>query len=543
MKPVTRQLIRLLAVLVVAVVGSGVLAQGTQAEACPQRGGTANIGMWSITGNFLPHYAVSNYEKYIGNLVFHSLYAYDEDLQLVPRLAESTEVDEAGTTYTIVLRDNVLWHDGTPFTANDVAFTYRLMLHPEYDGTRTSNLMSILGARSFHAGEAAEVEGIVVVDDHTLQVSTEYPDAVFMEAVGKELWILPEHVLKNVPPAEVDAHELARNPVVGTGPFKFTRYAEGQFIELTRFDDYFLGSPCLDSVVVKIVSPSVALAQLQTGELDITAGTGIGSLEPRDVEYVEKIPGVEPVVYTTSSIQVLNIGIRKPYLQDPLVRQAFAHAIDRQALVDYLLLGYGEAAHGPLNSEDFFFNEGQPMYEYDPDKARTLLEEAGWDFNRTLVLMYPTGNRVRELSAPVIQANLQAVGVKVELSLVDFAAQTAAARDGVPDFWLSGSYLPLFDPQTILYSWHSSQVPPAGYNLTYFQNERVDEILDAAGRTLDVEERSALYDELQVILAEELPVIPLYYAQSIDAVSDSLQNAHPGPWDATWNIHTWYKTN
>src|SRR5690554_1170193 len=111
MKHVTRQLIRVLAVLVVAIVGSGVLAQGTQAETCPQRGGTANIGMWSITGNFLPHYAVSNYEKYIGNLVFHSLYAYDEDLQLVPRLAESTEVDEAGTTYTIVLRDNVLWHD------------------------------------------------------------------------------------------------------------------------------------------------------------------------------------------------------------------------------------------------------------------------------------------------------------------------------------------------------------------------------------------------------------------------------------------------
>src|SRR5690606_14367292 len=275
------------------------------------------------------------------------------------------------------------------------------------------------------------------------------------------------------------AHELAREPVVGTGPFRFTRYAEGQFIEFTRFDDYFLGQPCLDSVVVKIVSPSVALAQLQTGELDITAGTGIGSLEPRDVEYVNEIAGVEPVVYTTSSIQVLNIGLRKPYLQDPRVRQAFAHAIDRQALVDYLLLGYGEAAHGPLNSEDFFFNPDQPMYEYDPERARELLEEAGWDFNRTLVLMYPTGNRVRELSAPVIQANLQAVGVKVELSLVDFAAQTAAARDNVPDMWLSGSYLPLFDPQTILYSWHSSQVPPAGYNLTYFQNQRVDEILDA----------------------------------------------------------------
>jgi len=158
------------------------------------------------------------------------------------------------------------------------------------------------------------------------------------------------------------------------------------------------------------------------------------------------------------------------------------------------------------------------------------------------VLMYPTGNRVRELSAPVIQANLQAIGVNVELSLVDFAAQTAAARDGIPDMWLSGSYLPLFDPQTILYSWHSSQVPPAGYNLTYFQNERVDEILDSAGRTLDRDERSALYDELQVILATELPVVPLYYAQSIDAVSDRLKNAHPGPWDATWNLHTWYKT-
>src|SRR5690606_15644281 len=157
----------------------------------------------------------------IGNLVFHSLYAYDENLQLVPRLAESTEVDEAGTTYTIKLRDGVSWHDGTPFTAEDVAFTYRLMLHPEYDGTRTSNLMSIQGAGASRAGGATDVEGIVVVDDHTLQVTTEYPDAVFMEAVGKEIWILPQHVLGDVPPAEVDAHELAREPVVGTGPFRF----------------------------------------------------------------------------------------------------------------------------------------------------------------------------------------------------------------------------------------------------------------------------------------------------------------------------------
>jgi peptide/nickel transport system substrate-binding protein len=542
MKYRSRLAVRVLGALALISGATGALAQDDQAGVCEVRGGTANIGMWSITGNFLPHYSVSNYEKYIGNLVFHSLYAYDEDLELIPRLAASTEVDEAGTTYTITLRDNVLWHDGTPFTANDVAFTYRLMLHPEYDGTRTSNLMSIKGAAAYRAGEADDVEGIVVVDDHTIQITTEYPDAVFMEAVGKELWILPEHILGDVPPAEVDAHDLARNPVVGTGPFQFTRYAEGQFIEFTRFDDYFLGQPCLDSVVVKIVSPSVALAQLQTGELDITAGTGIGSLEPRDVEYVNEIPGVEPVVYTTSSIQVLNIALRKPYLQDARVRQAFAHAIDRQALVDYLLLGYGEAANGPLNSEDYFYNPDQPIYEYDPQKARQLLEEAGWDFSRTLVLMYPTGNRVRELSAPVIQANLQAIGVNVELSLVDFAAQTAAARDGIPDMWLSGSYLPLFDPQTILYSWHSSQVPPAGYNLTYFQNERVDEILDSAGRTLDRDERSALYDELQVILATELPVVPLYYAQSIDAVSDRLKNAHPGPWDATWNLHTWYKT-
>lgn len=517
-------------------------AQVEDADTCPVEGGTANIGMWSITANFLPHYAVSNYEKYIGHLVFHSLMKYNPDLELVPQLAESIDLDEAGTTYTIRLRDNVKWHDGTPFTARDVAFTYGLMLHPQYDGTRTANLLSIEGAQAYRAGEADQVAGIVVVDDHTLQVTTAYPDAVFMEAVAKELWILPEHVLGDVPPADVDAHAFARTPTVGTGPFQFVRYAEGQYIEFNRFDDYFLGRPCLDSVVVRIVNPNVALAQLETGELDITAGTGIGSLQPMDVEYVEGIRGVEPVIYTTTGIQVMAITTRKEYLQDTRVRQAIAHAIDRQAIVEALLLGYGEAANGPLNSSDFFYNEDMPTYPYDPERARELLEEAGWDFNRTLTLMYPTGNRVRELSAPVIQAYLQAVGVRVELNVVDFAAQMAAARDGIPDLWLSGSYLPLFDPQTILYGFHSSQVPPNGYNLTYFQNERVDEILDTAARTVDLEARSALYDELQVILAEQLPEVPLYFAQSIDAVSDKLGNAQPGPWDAVWNLHRWYKT-
>lgn len=518
-------------------------AQSDVAEVCPVEGGTVNIGMWSITANFLPHYAVSNYEKYVGHLVFHSLMKYDSNLELVSQLAESIDLDDAGTTYTINLRDNVKWHDGTPFTSRDVAFTYKLMLDPNYDGTRTANLLSIEGAQAYRDGQATDVAGIVIVDDHTLQVTTSYPDAVFLEAVAKELWILPEHILGAVPVADVDAHAFARAPTVGTGPFQFVRYAEGQFIEFSRFDDYFLGRPCLDSVVVRIVTPSVALAQLETGELDITAGTGIGSLQPMDVEYVQGIAGVEPVIYTTTGIQVMNITTLKDYLQDTRVRQAFAHAIDRQAIVDALLLGFGEAANGPLNSQDFFYNEDMPIHEYNPDRARQLLQEAGWDFNRTITLMYPTGNRVRELSAPVIQAYLQAVGVKVELSVVDFAAMTAAARDGEVDLWLSGSYLPLFDPQTILYGYHSSQVPPNGYNMTYFRNDRVDAILDTAARTVDLEARAALYDELQVLLAEQLPEVPLYFAQSIDAVSNKLGNAQPGPWDAIWNLHRWYKTN
>jgi len=524
-----------------SILGTAVAQDNSgQADHCPARGGTANIGLWSMTAQFLPHYAVSNYEKYIGNVVFHSLYTYNEDLELTPQLASGVELDESGTTYTVSLRDNVLWHDGEPFTAHDVAFTYLLMLDPGYMGTRTSNLLSIEGAAEYRAGETDTVPGIEVIDDHTLRITTSYPDAVLMEAVFKELWILPEHVLADVPAGDVGQHDLARNPTVGTGPFQFVRYAEGQYIEFARFDDYFRGSPCLDSLIVKVVSPSVALAQLQSGELDITAGVGIGSLEPRDVERVSQIPHVEPVIYTTTGIQSMGINLRKPYLQDARVRQAFAHAIDRQALVDHLLMGYGEPAYGPLNSSDFYFSEEMTRHEYDPARARELLEEAGWDFNRELLLMYPTGNRVRELSAPVIQANLQAAGLRVNLSLVDFAAQTAALREGTPDLWLSGSYLPLFDPQTILYDYHSSQVPPAGYNMSWFQNERMDDILDTAAQTVDRDARKDLYAELQEILAQEQPEVQLYFPQSIDAVSDRLGNAHPGPWDAAWNLHAWY---
>lgn len=538
---------RRLALAFFALVGaagitSTALAQdgSAQADHCPARGGTANIGLWSMTAQFLPHYAVSNYEKYIGNVVFHSLYTYNEDLELIPQLASSVDLDDSGTTYTISLRDDVLWHDGEPFTAADVAFTYLLMLDPGYNGTRTSNLVSIEGAAEYRAGEADTVPGIEIIDDHTLRITTSYPDAVFMEAVLKELWILPEHVLADVPAAEVGQHALAGNPTVGTGPFQFKRYAEGQYIEFTSFDDYFRGEPCLDSLIVKVVSPSIALAQLQSGELDITAGVGIGSLEPRDVARVSEIRHVEPVIYTTTSIQSMGINLRKPYLQDARVRQAFAHAIDRQAIVDYLLMGYGEPAYGPLNSGDFYFSEEMTRFEYDPERARELLEEAGWDFSRELLLMYPTGNKVRELSAPVIQANLQAVGLRVDLSLVDFAAQTAAQREGTPDLWLTGSYLPLFDPQTILYGYHSNQVPPAGYNMSWFQHERMDEILDTAARTVDQEARRELYAELQEILAQEQPEVQLYFPQSIDAVSDRLGNAHPGPWDAAWNLHAWY---
>jgi peptide/nickel transport system substrate-binding protein len=506
-------------------------------EEGPTDGGTVNLMMWSSPDNLIPYYNLTNYARFVDDLIFSRLLKYDDQLNVVPSLAESYDVSEDGTSYTFHLRQDVKWQDGEPFTAADVEWTLKFLMEPDFSGTRYGNVKPIVGAEAYHNGESTEVPGIEVLDDYTIRLTTAEPFAPFLELVGTVLWILPKHIMADTPAAEMDKHWMSQTPTVGTGPCKFVQYVTDQYVELERNEEYYLGRPHIEKFIIKIVKPDVALAQFEKGELDAT--TYVGDMVPADLEKLQSLDNIRVVTMSNGQFQQMNINQRDPIFQDVRVRQAIVYAIDREAMGEQLLKGQAVIANGPIPPFSPYFNTDSLIYEYDPDKAKQLLEEAGWDSNQELVLAVPTGNVVRERSAPIIQQYLKAVGMNVELQSTDFTTMIQMANNEELDLWLSGIFSGVFDPDwfSIL---HSSQMPPAGWNGSFYSNPEADRLLEEGRTTVNPEERKAIYDELQMILAEDVPVVYLYYPLSIHVVSKRLNNAEPVPPGIEWNIQDWY---
>ncbi len=501
-------------------------------------GGTVNLFMSSSPDIFLPHYSIGAYSRHVGNLLYPRLLRYNADATLAPYLAESWEISEDGTVYTFHLVEDATWTDGTPVTAADVVWTYTFPFHADYAGTRAIEA-PILGAAEYKAGTADSIAGLEAVDDHTVRITLERPFAPFLENVGQFFWIVPEHVFGDTPVADLDKHEGARTPTVTAGPLKFVQYQTDQYIEFVRNEDFFLGAPKIEKFIYKILKADVALAQFETGELDAT--TKVGVLVP---DYMDKLATLDVDVTAVggSAVQSMGINNTQEYFQDPKVRRAFAMAIDRQAIVDGLLGGYGFLTNSKVPPFSPYYDPAvADLLPYDPEQARTLLEEAGWDFDRELILTVPTGNLTRERSGPIIQQYLQDVGVKVTLETMDFASQSARVDTGEADLWLVGSSYVTLDPDETS-SFHSESLPPNGWNSWRWNNSEADAAMEAGMVATTFEARKPYYDEMQRIMATDVPIVFLYIPQEIHAVSHRLQNAVPVEVGIEHNIWEWYLT-
>ncbi|HWV25427.1 MAG TPA: ABC transporter substrate-binding protein [Thermomicrobiales bacterium] len=503
--------------------------------AAAQDSKTVNVFMSSSPDTFLPHYSIGAYARYLGTLLFPRLLRYQDDASVIPYLADSFDVSDDGLVYTFHLKPDAVWSDGTPLTANDVAWTYTLAFHADYTGTRQVEA-PVTGGDAYRDGTADSVEGIEVVDDHTIRFTLDQPTSSFVENVAQFFWVLPAHAFEGTAPIDIAKHEMSRNPTVSAGPVGFVRYETDQYVEFSANPDFVLGAPQIQTLIVRINSNDVALAQFETGELDAT--TKVGTMLPQDVASLEKMD-VEVVPVPGSSLQSMGINHLRPYFQDKRVRQAMAHAIDRQAIVDSLLAGYGEVLNAKIPTFSPYYNpETEGLLQYDPELAKQLLEEGGWDFDQQITLIVPTGNVIRERSGPIIQQYLRAVGMKVEIETMEFASQSAAVNEGDVDLWLVGSSYVTFDPDQSS-SFHSSSLPPSGWNSWRWNNPDADQAMEDGLAAVTFEERKEANDRLQMIMADDVPVVFLYYPQEIHAVSNRMVDAVPVPVGIEWNLEEW----
>lgn len=461
------------------------------------------------------------WNKIYGRLVTYSVKdgAYDE---LIPELAESWSTSEDGLTWTIKLRDGVLWHDGEPFTADDVAFSIEACVNPNGGGcSNAGTLAPIAGVAEYQAGTADTISGVNVVDPLTIELTTSEPNALLIDGFA-ETWMVPKHSLGEIPIEQHKETDWWTTKAIGTGPFKWKTYTPGQSIELERFDDYWRGAPKLDGIIRRqFQDPATALLAFEAGEIDFTYVTGDEVARMRESPIGTIFEGPSGVDNEISFNQA-----KHPEFANRDVRQAMLMAIDRQSIIDNI---YGGSAQlvPCLYGLPHLTGDVQPQ-PYDPAAAKALLDGSGETFKSEYVFDTYYNDPLSANVMTAIQQNwADNLGINVTLQPMDPAAWTTRYYDnGEFDIAFAGAANGPTGQRAFTY-FHSSAPWPNGGNGFkgfHYNIPALDAALEAAAREFDKDAQNALYAEACQIMHDELPWLFMWQTVRYHIVSNKLHN-------------------
>ena len=469
--------------------------------------------------------------------LFDSLVELDQSLNVRPLLAESWEVSKDGLTYTFKLKRGVKWHDGAPFTARDVAFTFYAVLNPKVTTPHRAYFDALAGFPELTNKDAPKrpedlaVKPIEVVDDHRVRFRLRYPSGSFLAVLtNPRAGIIPEHLLKT---ADLNTTEFNRKPV-GTGPFKFVEWRRGERLVMEANPQYHGGRPALDRLIFRIIPDSVVLLQeLRAGGVDFIENPPLN-----EVARLKQTAGLKVLVADNTSYNYFGWRQDLEPFTDVRVRRALNHAIDVPTLVKEALQGYATIATGQFPPASWAFDPAVKPYAYDPNRAKALLGEAGFRPEADGVLArngkrfsftirHDQANQAVKDTAVIIQEYLKRVGVEAKLEPLDWPTFVkklfASEFEGIVVGWTNHH-----DPDPFAYTiWHSSQWK--GRNFAHYKNPRVDELLEQARRTAVIGERKKHYAEFSRLLMEDAPYVFLYFPQQVFVTRQSYDGFVPIP--------------
>lgn len=475
---------------------------------------TLNVYLYQKPTLFSPLEGASGPDQMVMGLIYDSLLGLNDQFAQVPHLATAMPtVSPDAKTFTFTLRQGLKWSDGKPFTSKDVLFTYNLLANVKSGSATPGNYSDIEGYDAVAAGKAKTLSGLTAPDDHTFVIKASKPDVGLIGLIGG-IPIIPEHILGKDPIEKVADDPFFNKPTVGMGPFQFVTYKTDQYVELTKNKNY-RQSIGVDKIYLKPVTSDVATAQLGTGEMDIV------QISPTDLSTVQKMKNVAVVSKESAGYTRIALNQSKPEFQDPRVRQAVLYAVDRKKLIQKVLGGKGTV----INSS--FMKDALPSdlndYAYDPQKAKDLLKQAGWDKNRTVELEWIPGQRDRDTTVTVVQSQLQAVGMKVKLRQVQ-AAQLVDSYDKKSfDMVLYGGGGYATDPWSANPILACNQSYPDGANVTHFCDHQLDTDMLKANQTTDKAARMKTYQEAARIENAKAAYYWLYNPQTIWAYNTRIQ--------------------
>lgn len=525
-----KHLVRSLLALVLALT----LLASTPVLASAEGGKSVTVGVTSPITTLNPLLCdATEIVKYATSLVFLPLVELNADLEFVPQLAESITTED-NLTFTIRVREDAVWSDGTPVTAKDVEFTFLLITSPECFYSWL-NQASIVGTDDDGLAPqgATSLEGVKVIDDKTLTVTTKWPVALytFENILGRYLFPLPAHVLGDVPRDQLLNDEWFRKPTVVSGPFFVEDYDANHYVNYVANENYFQGAPKIDRLNLKVLAPTQMLAGLQSGEIDLVQPT-TGDMPLEDYAAVTALSNVTARAATPVTNQCIFFNTQR--VTDVRIRQALAYGLDRQTILDGMVLSYGEIVDAFLCSASPFYSEELGVTEYNPDKARELVKAAVADgASADLTWYVNSGDSTFVNASAYIAATLQEVGLNITIKTVDLSMLMEVADSGDFDV-LSVEYtLAPVDPYSDM-AWLLSE---GGW--THYSNDAVAEALALTQSSTDLEEVRGAYLTVNRDVQENVPMISCYIVSKLSVVSNRLLNAAPDVFGTFVNVHEW----
>jgi peptide/nickel transport system substrate-binding protein len=531
---------RLGIVLALAALGAGCTGE-TAAVVEPKTG--ANTPAYGDTlieasiGNvssLIPNITSDQSSHEVGNLMYNGLITLGRDLEIVPELARSWTFSKDCLTLDFKLQENVRWHDGVPFTADDVVFTWQTTMHPK--------------TPSPYKSDFADVDDVQALDRNTVRVTYKKPYAKALLSWG--LTILPRHLLESyVQQGKIKEAPQNWSAPVGTGPYRFKEMKSGEKIVVVANQEYFKGRPAISRIVYRII-PSQATIFLEVKAKGVDVASLTALQYKRQTEYPAFEKAYNKFRYAGSGYTYLGFNLKDKRFADRRVRLAFAHAIDKQALLDGVVLGLGRRATGPFRPGTWADNPNVKGVPYDPKRAAALLAEAGWTRNgqgllekdgRPFVfeLLTNQGNDERKKIAELVQESLRELGVTVNIRILEWAVllkEHVKKRvfDAIVLGWGTGA-----DPDQFVV-WHSSQMGADQLNNISYANPEVDALLEAGRASCVQADRVRFYHRIHEVLAEDQPLVFLYWRDALPVVSSRIFGVQPGPAGIRWNEFEWF---
>lgn len=493
-------------------------------------GGTVVIGLISdpdALSDFVSTDAQAT--EIMENMLFLPLVRYDENLKIVPCLAESWDFSPDHRELTFHLRRDVTWTDGVSTTAHDVAYSYRMWIDPELAWANRSMLDL--------------VDSVRVVDDTTVTFLFEVAYADQLNDL--QLIILPKHILEKTPPLEMRSSPFNRMPI-GNGPFKLEKWVSNQYMEFVPNEAYYSGRPHLDRVIFRTIPDQTALlTNLETGEIDM-----MQAVPPKDYQRISRNSRLSVWTVPYRGYVYCGWNMANPLFVSRKVRQALTMAINRQEIVDGLWYGMAQICIGPVIPQiSWAYNSEIQPYPYNPERARQLLAEEGWadhDGDGWLdrdgrkfqfELKLNLGNQIREDISVMVQRDLAAIGIKVIPRILEWSVFIDQTEDKDFDACILAWQTDFEVNPTDIF--HSKAID-GKYNMVSYSNPEADRLMDEGRRCVDRQRAGEIWRRFQEVIHRDQPYTFLYVPLRINAIHKRIRGVHMDIRGALINIDKWW---